>query len=798
MKKILFLFMLLLAGQVAYAQMTDKQIVDYIKTEQSKGTGQQEIVKNLMKKGVTASQITRIKQKIEKEHKQTKTETIESEERLRTQEQEKEEPLDVEQQETPVNVEETVFGRNIFNNKLLTFEPSLNIPIPSNYVLGAGDKVIIDIWGASQAVIDDVISPEGVLVVDVVGPVRLAGKTVAEANEYVKEVIGRIYAESNVSLSVGSVRSIQVQVVGEVVAPGNYTVSALSTAFNALYAAGGINDLGTLRSINVYREGKLLSTIDVYDYILRGKTAGNVRLQDNDVISVGTYDALVKINGRVKRPMFYEMKENETLSSLVSYSGGFSADAYTEKIRVVRKNGREYSLHMVDKNDMSAFAMCDGDSVAVDSIVPRYSNMVEIEGAVFYPGQYQLSESVKSVKELIEAAGGVREDAFLARAVLHHRNYDNTIEALSVDVAGILDGTVPDVTLRNNDAILIPSKSEMEGELTIVVGGEVRVPGVYEFAENSTIEDVILKAGGLTRAASRVKVDLFRYLHDPYAKKENKNKVAIYSFEIKDGFVVDGEPGFVLQPFDEVYVRRSPMFVENQTIKIDGEVNYAGNYVLTNTDYRLSDLLKAAGGCTELAYTKGAYLSREMTEEELEQRNLYLNNSQIELLEEAFRTENANMAILDSLYKAKMNLSNRYPVAINLEEAMANPGGEEDVILRKGDVITVPKIASTVKISGQVRHPISVTWQDGENLKYYVKHAGGYSDNAKKRDAYVIYMNGNVEKLSKSSSKAIEPGCEIVIPRKSSRRTTTAEIMAYGTSAASISAMIVALINLLK
>lgn len=796
MKKILFLFMLLLAVQVAYAQMTDKQIVDYIKTEQGKGTNQQDIVKSLMARGVTANQITRIRQQIERENKQTKTETVESEERLRTQEEP--EPVDVEQQATPVNVEETVFGRNIFNNKLLTFEPSLNIPIPSNYVLGAGDKVIIDIWGASQAVIDDVISPEGVLVAEGVGPVRLAGKTVAEANEYVKEVIGRIYAESNVSLSVGSVRSIQVQVMGEVVAPGNYTVSALSTAFNALYAAGGINDLGTLRSINVYREGKLLSTIDVYDYILHGKTAGNVRLQDNDVISVGAYNALVKIGGSVKRPMFYEMKENETLSSLVSYSGGFSADAYTEKMRVVRKNGRQYSIHMVERDNMSTFALRDGDDVSVDSIVPRYSNMVEIAGAVFYPGVYQFGESVKTVKELIEAAGGVREDAFLARAVLQHRNYDNTIESQAVDIAGILSGTLPDVALRNNDIILIPSKSEMEGRLTIIVGGEVRVPGTYEFAENTTIEDAILNAGGLTRAASKVKVDCFRYKYDQYAKKDNKEKVVVYSFEIKDGFVVDGDPGFVLQPFDEVYVRRSPMYIEKQNVTVAGEVSYDGNYVLTNTDYRLSDLIKAAGGFTEQAYVKGAYLYRKMNGEELEQRDIYLKQTQIELLEEALKEENTNVAILDSLYKAKQNLSHWYPVAINLEAAIANPGGEEDIILRVEDALTVPKKSTTVKISGEVRHPITVTWQEGKNLKYYVNHAGGYNDKAKKKGAYVVQMNGNIEKLSKRSSKTIEPGCEIVIPRKATRHTTTAEIMSYGTSAASISAMIVALINLLK
>ena len=691
-----------------------------------------------------------------------------------------------------------VFGRNIFNNKLLTFAPYLDVPTPADYVLGAKDFVFIDVWGASQNMIEAEISPDGTIVIEGVGPLHLAGKTVKAANEYLKEVLGNVYAGSDINLSVGKTRSIIVQVVGEVVAPGTYTMSALSTAYNALYAAGGITDIGTLRAINVFRNGKKVATIDVYDYIFNGKIDSNVRLQDNDVISVGAYDAIVNIQGKTKRPMMYEMKANETLSKLVQFSGGFAGDAYSEKVRVVRKSGREYSLFTVDRKNMNAFTMCDGDSVYVDSIISRFSNMIEIKGAVFFPGQYQYGEDINTVSELIAAAGGVREDAFLNRAVLHHRNLDNTIEAKAVDVNGIINGTSDDVALRNNDILFIPSESDMRGNQTVTVGGEVNMPGVYKFAENTTIEDVILQAGGLTRAASMAKVDIFRQRHDPYALEEAETTTETYCFEIKDGFVVDGEKGFVLMPFDEVYVRRSPYHREIQNVEIKGAVNFEGEYALSSKNYRISDLVNAAGGLSNQAYAKGAYLFREITEEELVQRELLQTLSHVELYEEILRSDRStNMAVLDSLYNAKINAGNMYPVAIDLEKAVKEPGSHYDIILRAGDVITVPEYTSTIKIRGEVKYPTTVNWQKGKSLRYYIDHAGGFGNMAKKRGVYVINMNGTVNKISRCSKKAIQPGSEIVIPRKPARKMSTSEIMAIGTSAISLSTMIVTLVNLI-
>lgn len=789
MKRILLIFSILFCFQSVFSQgMSDKEIVDLISREQKIGTSQNEIAAKLLQSGVSPDRLKMIKNDYDMAN------TLPDEE------------TDVERQRDEVQIvpeekseKSIVYGRDIFNNKLLTFEPAMNMPTPADYVLGTGDQIIVDIWGASQTLIEKTISPDGYVVITGVGPVYLAGKTVEAAKGHLKSVLKGVYADSKINLSVGKLRSIQIQVVGEVWAPGNYTLSSLSTVFNALYAAGGIGSLGTLRAIKVYRGGKEVAVIDVYDFIFNGSLEGNIRLQDNDVISVGTFDALVSVVGEVKRPMVYELKSSETLSSLINYSGGFSNKAYTGQMRVTRKSGREYSLFTVGKDDMGTFTMHDGDEVQIDAVTPRFSNMIEISGAVFYPGQYELGNGVTTVRELLDAAGGLREDAFLNRAVLHHRNYDKTIDAKSIDIKGILDGSVPDVTLRNNDALFIPSKSDMDGNRVLKIMGQVRIPGVYSFAENTTIEDLILQAGGLTNLASTNKIDVIRYIYDPEATEESEKNAEVFSFELKDGFIVDNGERFVLQPYDEVYVHRSPVSREIESVSIEGSVNFAGHYAMQKKNYRLSDLVKAAGGLSKSAYVKGAYMVRKMSEEELLQREMMRKKSQIELYEEILRSDkDVNVAILDEIYAKNIDEREYYNLAIDLEKALAEPGGEFDVVLRKGDEITIPEYNSTVKISGEVMHPTTMSWQKGKNLGYYIDHAGGYSNKAKKKGVYVINMNGSVEKVSKYSSKAIQPGCEIVIPRKSDNRFTTSDLVALGTSSMSFVTLIVALINLLK
>lgn len=847
LKKLVFTFGFSALCMTAWAQsMSDDQVVNFVKQEQEKGSSQQQIVTKLLQKGVTTDQLRRIRKKYNAEQNTlgasdlTGKESTKTPSRLRherqiqgTQSQMQNQYMIQPQYRVQnrnygthqermqeMNSEigfmdidsliyyqnyfrdsNQVFGRNIFNNQMLTFQPNMNMATPVNYRLGAGDEVIIDVWGASQETFTETISPDGIVTITGIGPCKIGGMSVSEATAYLRSRLGRFYSDSNIQLSVGGTRSIQVQVMGEVNVPGTYTLSSLSSAFNALYAAGGINDIGTLRDIKVYRQGRMISTIDVYDYLLNGNSRGDVRLNDNDIIVVGPYDELVEIRGKVKRPMFYEMKKNESLSTILGYSGGFTGDAYKKSIRVTRKNGAEYSMHTVGEFDWNGFTLADGDSIYVDSVIARYSNMVEVRGAVFHSGMYQMDGGISTVRELIKAAEGLREDAFTARAVMHRQKDDLSLEVLAINVEGIMAGTTADIPLRKNDVLYIPSKRDMDGEQTLSITGEVHFPGLYVYADNTSLEDLVLQAGGLTDAASSVKVDVYRRIDDPHALVNDENLTETYTFALKDGFVIDGEPGFILHPYDQVVVRTSPTYATQKNVSVTGSVNFAGQYAMSSRNYRLSDLIKDAGGLTSLGYAKGARLERRMTEEERQQQEASLRAAQIAMYEEAMQNDNNNFNLsrADSLLTMKLDVGNIFPVAIDLEKAVDKPGCEEDIVLREGDRLIVPQYSSTVKISGDVMYPISMNYKKGESLKYYIKHAGGYGDNARKKRVYAIYMNGSVELLSHTSNKAVQPGCTIVVPsKKQKNKMTTAEYAAMGTSAASIATMMVTIANIMK
>ena len=830
-KRIFLIIALSFTFQWVTAQIvSDEQVMRMIMTEKQRGADETSIARMLLQKGATPAQLRRIKEKYAQEQKglgavdltgkETKTERLRGGKKtegdfmvskddvpggdeLKKDVQKELSFLDLDSvvyYNNQLKEKTGVFGRNLFNNELLTFEPAMNIPAPADYVLGAGDQVIIDVWGASQATFNNVISPDGFIVIEGVGRVKLAGLTVAGAGKQVGKVLKGYYNGSSINLSLGEIRNVRVEIVGEVAVPGSYTLSAFSTLFNALYMAGGISDVGTLREIKVYRNGKAVSKVDVYDYILNGNSKGNIRLQDNDLIVVGPYNAIVNIQGKVKRPMMYEMKKDETLSKLLSYTGGLTGDAYDKNIRVIRKNGREYSIHTVEKAEFAAFNLVDGDSIYVDSIIPRFSNMVEIKGAVFHPGMYQMDGKIRTVLDLIEAADGLCEDAFLARAVMHRRKADRRLEVLSVDMEGIVNGTSPDIELRKEDVLFIPSMNEMRGQETIKISGEVNYPGVYEFAEHTTIEDFVLQAGGLTNIASTAKIDVYRRLYDPKSVESSNTISEVFCFALKDGFVIDGEPGFELQPFDEVHVRKSPVNNLIKSVTVSGAVNFNGDYAMHTNDYRLSELVKDAGGFASSAYPQGARLYRKMSEEEKVQRENMIRQSQKQIYEDALRSDKTfDMAISDSLINLNSALGEMYLLDIDLELAINQPGGESDIVLREGDLLIVPEYTGTVKISGEVRYPITVTYKEGKSLNYYVKHAGGYADRAKKNGVYAIYMNGGVKKISKFSSKDIQPGMEIVVPAKNlKKRLTTAEIVTIGSSAVSIATMMVTIINLLK
>lgn len=825
-KKICIALMAFVFVQMVVAQsMSDDQVVKYVMEQKEKGLDQQAIAEQLVRRGVTPQQLQRIKRKYEAQQQQlgaqdlvggkvqdrSRTVTVGvgqvHEDDVKSGNEQMNDALgfmDIDSlayyQNQLMDTKQQVFGRNIFNNKMLTFEPALNVPTPSDYRLGAGDQVIIDVWGASQTTFNGNISPDGTVTLEGVGPVSLAGMTVAEANKNLKRQLGQYYADSDINLTVGQIRSIQVQVMGEVVTPGTYTLSALSSAFNALYAAGGINEIGTLRDIKVYRRGKIISTIDVYDYILNGNIAGDVRLADNDVIVVGPYDCLVNIDGKVKRPMYYEMKESESVGRLLDYAGGFTGDAFRDNVRLVRKSGREHTIHTVGEFEMNGFHLKDGDSLYVDSVIPRFSNMAEVRGAVFHPGMFQMDGNIQTVRQLIKAADGLREDAFVTRAVMHRQKDDLTIEMLPVDVKGIMEGTVADVPLRKNDVLFIPSVTEMRGERTFVISGEVNYPGKYHYADKTSIEDLILQAGGLTDAASHAKVDVYRRIIDVNAVTDNEKMAETYTFNLRDGFVIGEKEEFFLQPYDEVVVRRSPMYEAQRKVTVAGAVNFTGEYVMLHTGYRLTDLLRDAGGLTTMAYVKGARLRRNYTEEELNQRAIQQEESQIELYENSLKTgSDFDMERAKALMDMKQDKDKTYIVAIDLEKAMAKPGSIADVLLREGDVLDIPQFSSMIKISGEVQNPISVGYVEGKSLKYYINKAGGYSDNARKKKTYAIYMNGSTDELGRRAKRGIQPGCEIVVPaRPQKERMSSSEILTIGTSTASIATMVATLVTLFK
>lgn len=844
---------------MAQSSMTDDQVMKFIVKEHNAGTPQSQIVTKLMQNGVNIEQIRRVKKKYERAAKDqglgqvSSTTGSKNDTRLRSNGKKKangdakdDEYLDDKKSQydsqnrlkdgrvkdkrsyvfddtndewndmrdeldefvpdtaallEKLMMEKTkrkVFGRNIFNNKNLSFEPNMNIATPQNYRLGPGDAVFIDIYGASQKTIECTVSPDGFVTIDGYGPVEVSGLTVSQANAKLRSTLGSRYSSSHIKLTVGETRSIMVNVMGEVKAPGTYTLSAFATVFHALYMAGGTNDLGTLRNIKVYRNNRLVTVVDIYDYMLNGKLTGNVRLADNDVIVVGPYDCLVNLTGKVKRPMWYEMKKNESVGSLLKYAGGFTGDAYTKSVRVVRKTGKEYSVYNVDEFDMSSFQVSDEDSVSVDSILDRYSNMVEIKGAVFRPGMYQVGGEINSVRSLLEHADGLREEAFTARAVMHRMKKDRTLEVVPVDVEGILDGKVADVPLQPNDVLFIPTKQEMMEEQTITIHGEVNYPGIYKYASNETLEDFVLQAGGLKNSASTVKVDVARRVMNPKALTNDSISAYTYSFALKDGFVIDGTQGFHLMPFDEVYVRKSPGFSKQQNVVVDGEVMFSGTYTLQRKNTRLSDVIKAAGGVNDRGYAAGATLVRKINESERKRleaaRKMALEQYEQVAAEEAAKT-GKSVDITNSERIKKFQIEDTYSVGIELDKAIANPGSDADIVLREGDRIVVPQYTGTVKINGEVMYPNTVGFVKGKKASYYIDQAGGFNNKAKRGQTYIIYMNGMVAKVSHNAKPM--PGCEIVVPAKATTKMSIAETMTIGTSVASIATMIATLANIL-
>lgn len=810
----LFFSIFILVGGVMAQQMSDDQVVQYVKEAQRTGKSQKQMTTELLRRGVTKEQVARIQKKyaehstaadgVENKPSQLRERTSlmtdgkairgTSYEEAELEEQKEIIDLKRDAKATPEAPGSNIFGHSLFSNRNLSFEPSANLATPVNYRLGPGDEVIIDIWGASENTIRQTISTEGTILVRGLGPVHLSGMTVKEANSFLQREFSKIYSgisgtepNSEIKLTLGDIRTIQINIMGEVSVPGTYTLSAFSTVFHALYRAGGVNRIGSLRSIKVVRDGKTFADLDVYDFIMKGKMKDDIRLQEGDVIIVDPYQSLVEIVGKVKRPMFYEMKPTETVATILNYAGGFTGDAYKKAIRLVRKSGREHQVFNVDEMDYSVFRLDDGDMITIDAVLDRFENRVEVRGAVYRAGLYQLDGTVNTVKQLIKKAEGLRGDAFLNRVIIDREHEDLSHEIIAIDLGGLLNGTIADIPLQKNDILYIPSITDLKEEETVAIYGEVANPGTFLFSKNMTIEDLLVQAGGLLEEAATTRVEVTRRIKDPKSTSFSSVLGKTFTFDIKDGFIVGGNAeNFYLEPFDAVYIRRSPAYRRQQNVVVAGEVLFSGSYSLLKKNERLSDLVSKAGGVTPDAYVKGARLIRKLSDEERRRQNDAIRMAQ-------------NGEGKDSISIQKLNLSETYTVGIDLEKALANPKSDFDLVLREGDVLYIPEYVNTVKISGSVMYPNTVVYQKGKNLKFYINQAGGYGNMAKKKKVYVVYMNGTVSRLKARNASAIEPGCEIIVPSKAEKKhMAMAEILGISSTTATIAAMVATMANAFK
>lgn len=802
MKKILFsLFLTLMMPTAIFAQsMTDDAVMAYVKDGVKQGKTQKQLYQELLIKGVTKEQLLRIKEKYEQQQSMSKerqgNENIDTE---RTEAKDEENSSSAQDDNKKLAMPQDsikVFGRDIFYSSNLTFEPSMNIATPTDYRLGPGDQVVIEVWGASEANIVQKVTPDGYISIPDVGPIAVNGLTVQAASNRIRAKLSKIYSgmktanvdlSTNVKVSLGQIRTIQVNIMGEVARPGTYALSSFSTVFHALYKAGGVSPIGSLRNIKVVRGGRTVATIDVYDYILQGRSHTDIRLQEGDVILASPYEALVMIQGKIKRPMYYEMKSSESIATLINYAGGFSDDAYASSITVERSNAKERTICTVDEMHYNDFKMKDGDVVSIGAILDRYDNRVEIKGAVYRPGSYAIGQDIRTVRDLILKADGLLEEAFTNRGVLHRENPDRKLEIISVNTKGILDGTEPDIALQKNDALFIPSIYDLEAKGTLEINGEVFAPGIFPFAANTKLEDLIIMAGGLTEAASTVRVDVTRRFTDNKSTKKQKEISETYTFSVKDGFVIEGEQGFILEPYDQVFVRRSPGYTPKINVTINGEVEFEGNYALNERNERLSDVIKQAGGLTEFAYLEGARLERQLTYEE------YLQAKELMAMVVSNNKVDGNDSIVVP------EVTRTYPVGINLVEIMKNPHSAIDPVLHDGDVIIIPQLMTTVSISGSVRKPNSIVYDPKKDLKDYISEAGGYAERARKSGTFILYPNGHIKELGRNASaKNIIGGSTIIVPQKAKSQWNLGTTMSTISTSVSMLAVIASLINTMK
>jgi len=682
-------------------------------------------------------------------------------------------------------VDRKIFGFSLFTNPDLTFNPGVNIATPKDYQLGPGDILNIDVWGASQKSYQEIVSPEGKIIISKVGPVFVSGLTIGQATKKIKKYLTTIYSglekgNTFMEISLGGIRSIRVNIVGEVTLPGTYNLSSLASVFNAMYAAGGPSPDGSLRDVKIIRNNKTIASLDFYNFLLNGILKGNMRLQDEDIIFVSPYKDRVQIKGQVKRNLFFDMKPGETLEDLIHFSGGFTGKAYTRRIKIIRKTPLEKKILVVGNNQQDTTKLFNGDLVIVDSVLNRYQNRVLITGAIMMPGQYAVNKQT-SLQNIISEANGFRLDAYKKRIVVYRLTKDLTRKALSVNLNNLINKGKQFI-LQREDSIYVPSLYDLKEKSTIQVNGQVSRPGVYPYTENIRLLDVLISAGGLLESAAGAHVNIARRIVDTLSGKNTNEISRSFSFKIyKNLELSDSAKNFILSPFDQVYVRKSPNYIPQQLVSISGEVNFPGKYSLNSRNERISELIQQAGNLTPLAYLKGASLIRM-------KKNGLLHQKALKTINSVNKKEKNRIISANQQY---------YIIGIDLEKILKHPGSMADLELQPGDSLQILKRSQTVTVSGAVYRPNVIPYQKGLLLSEYISSAGGFTKNAVRRNIYIIYANGSVKKTSNflffKLYPSVEPGAEIIIPAKKKNNGRMNVVTAVGLSSSMASLALVLL-----
>ncbi len=697
-----------------------------------------------------------------------------------------------------------IFGATLFKNSNLTFEPNLNLATPQNYVIGTGDEILIDITGNSEASYNLKVSPEGNINVEYIGVIPVNGLTVEAATGRIRSRMSAVYSglksgNTRLNVAIGNIRSIKVILTGEVQKPGTYTLPSLATVFNALYSSGGPTENGSFRSIEIIRGGRIVSVLDIYDFLLEGEMKSNIGLRDQDIIRIPVYRSRMEIVGEVKRPGIFEMLPGENFTDLLRFAGNFTEEAYKTRVKVFKTTDTERKIADINLNEFASYVPASGDKYFVDRVLERFANRVSIEGAVFRPGQYELTEGL-TLRKLIEKSEGLREDAFRQRGYIIRLGPDNQTQSISFDVAAILNGSIADIPLIREDIISISSIFDLREEYNVSITGEIRQPGTFAFADNMTLEELIILAGGFTQGASSERIEISRRVKN--SNLTSASAVTAQVFQVNVTKELDfSSPKFKLQPFDIVTVRGSIGYEVQRQVSVEGEVLYPGTYTITNKDERVSDLVKRAGGLTALAYPKGASLKREGPRLQKGKNAIDLEEEEQNKLAKLQRLQETEKDSLD-IEQQQDILKNVY-VGIELDKILIEPGKQSDLTLEEGDVLRVPKQLQTVKINGEVLYPVTTIYNLNKGFKYYISQGGGFSNKSRKRRSYVIYANGAVKSTSKilffNSYPRIEPGAELFVPKKDdSQKLSSQELLGLTTGIASLGAIILGIMNLSK